>query len=209
MYVNLFLNIPILHSFPKETQHSWSCVSFGEECIPVNLGLCIILTMLICRFLMTPGYITLTLGPRKNLRRKVAFLLEKTVPNSRLIVACKTYSPPCKASKNGVLVSEGRTNKRLWTKFRPGFGDKGVGWTPLLEIFMKYGQIWKAFPWRGLINLGCITYITWSCSLDCLWGLGKRTIKTHCVMSLGLYFLAYTAACNRTLLDIILHISLS
>ncbi len=28
---------------------------------------------------MTPGYMTLTLGPRKNPRRKVAFLLEKTV----------------------------------------------------------------------------------------------------------------------------------
>ena len=25
-----------LHSFPKETQHFWSCVSFGEECIRVN-----------------------------------------------------------------------------------------------------------------------------------------------------------------------------
>ncbi len=30
-------------------------------------------------FDMTPGYMTLTLGPRKNPRRKVAFLLEKTV----------------------------------------------------------------------------------------------------------------------------------
>ncbi len=30
-------------------------------------------------FLMTPGYMTLTLGPRKNPWRKVAFLLEKTV----------------------------------------------------------------------------------------------------------------------------------
>ena len=28
---------------------------------------------------MTPGYMTLTLGPRKNPWRKVAFLLEKTV----------------------------------------------------------------------------------------------------------------------------------
>ncbi len=27
---------------------------------------------------MTPGYMTLTLGPRKNPQRKVAFLLEKT-----------------------------------------------------------------------------------------------------------------------------------
>ncbi len=34
---------------------------------------------LICRFLMTPGYMTLTLGPRKNPWRKVAFLLEKSV----------------------------------------------------------------------------------------------------------------------------------
>ena len=31
-----------LHSFPKETQHFWSCPSFGEECIPVNLGLYIV-----------------------------------------------------------------------------------------------------------------------------------------------------------------------
>ena len=30
-------------------------------------------------FLMTPGYMTLTLGPRKYPQRKVAFLLEKTV----------------------------------------------------------------------------------------------------------------------------------
>ncbi len=29
--------------------------------------------------MQTPGYMTLTLGPRKNPRRKVAFLLEKTV----------------------------------------------------------------------------------------------------------------------------------
>ncbi len=28
---------------------------------------------------MTPGYMTLTLGPRKNPQRKVAFLLEKSV----------------------------------------------------------------------------------------------------------------------------------
>ncbi len=33
-------------------------------------------------FLMTPGYRTLTLGPRKNPRRKVVFLLEKTVAES-------------------------------------------------------------------------------------------------------------------------------
>ncbi len=40
-------NAPFLiHSFPKETQHFWSWVSFGEECIPVNLWLYIILTML-------------------------------------------------------------------------------------------------------------------------------------------------------------------
>ncbi len=26
----------LIHSFPKETQHFWSCVSFGEECIRVN-----------------------------------------------------------------------------------------------------------------------------------------------------------------------------
>ena len=26
-----------IHSFPKETQHFWSCLSFGEECIQVNL----------------------------------------------------------------------------------------------------------------------------------------------------------------------------
>ncbi len=32
-----------------------------------------------CRFLMTPGYMTLTLGPRQNPWRKVVFLLEKTV----------------------------------------------------------------------------------------------------------------------------------
>ena len=31
---------PLLQSFPKETQHFWSYLSFGEECIPVNLGLC-------------------------------------------------------------------------------------------------------------------------------------------------------------------------
>ena len=28
-----------LHSFSKETQLFGSCLSFGEECIPVNLGL--------------------------------------------------------------------------------------------------------------------------------------------------------------------------
>ena len=31
-----------LHSFSKETQHFGSCLSFGEECIPVNLELYII-----------------------------------------------------------------------------------------------------------------------------------------------------------------------
>ena len=28
-----------VHSFPKETQHIWSCLSFAEECIPVSLML--------------------------------------------------------------------------------------------------------------------------------------------------------------------------
>ncbi len=28
-----------VHSFSKETQHFRSCLSFVEECIPVNLGL--------------------------------------------------------------------------------------------------------------------------------------------------------------------------
>ncbi len=37
----------VLHSFSKETQHFGSCLSFGEECIQVNLGLYIIATMLI------------------------------------------------------------------------------------------------------------------------------------------------------------------
>ena len=36
----------------------------------------------ICRFLMTPGHMTLTLGPRKNPQRKVAFLLGLSVHGS-------------------------------------------------------------------------------------------------------------------------------
>ncbi len=28
-----------LHSVSKESQHFWSCLSFGEECIPMNMGL--------------------------------------------------------------------------------------------------------------------------------------------------------------------------
>ncbi len=35
-----------IQSFRKETQHFRSCLSFGEEFIPVNLGLYIISTML-------------------------------------------------------------------------------------------------------------------------------------------------------------------
>ena len=34
-----FFFFPIIHSFPKETQHLWSCLSLGEECMPVNLEL--------------------------------------------------------------------------------------------------------------------------------------------------------------------------
>ncbi len=72
-----------LHSVSKELQHFWSCLSVGEECIPMNMGLYIIST--ICRFLMTPGYMTLTLGPRKNPRRKVAFLLRLSVWHASII----------------------------------------------------------------------------------------------------------------------------
>ncbi len=91
--------------FSKEWQHFWSCLSFGEECIPLNIGLYMISTMLmvttcqkphlktdhgsltilqcfrklIYRFLITPGHITLTLGLRKNPWRKVTFLLRLSV----------------------------------------------------------------------------------------------------------------------------------
>ena len=66
----------VVHPVSKESQHFWSCLSFREECIPMNIGLYIIST---CRFLMTPDYMTLTLGPRKNPWRKVAFLLRLSV----------------------------------------------------------------------------------------------------------------------------------
>ncbi len=46
----------LLQSFPKETQHFWSCVSLGEECIRVNLGLCIILTMLMVTTCWKPHF---------------------------------------------------------------------------------------------------------------------------------------------------------
>ncbi len=36
-----------LHSFKKETQLFWSCLSFGEECMPLNQELYSILTMLV------------------------------------------------------------------------------------------------------------------------------------------------------------------
>ncbi len=40
---------------------------------------------------MTPGYLTLTLGPRKNPGRKVAFLLEKTVSNKSAFIMSQFF----------------------------------------------------------------------------------------------------------------------
>ena len=45
---------------------------------------------------MTPVYMTLTLGPRKNSRRKVAFLLEKAVvynESVNMFLAYTFYTP--------------------------------------------------------------------------------------------------------------------
>ncbi len=36
-----------LHSVSKEMQFFWSCISFEEECLPMNKGLYIIVTMLL------------------------------------------------------------------------------------------------------------------------------------------------------------------
>ena len=41
---------------------------------------------------MTPGYMTLTLGPRKNPQRKVSFLLEKTVDATPTIICLPLVS---------------------------------------------------------------------------------------------------------------------
>ncbi len=66
-----------IQSFPKETflklRFFWRRVYTSESGVMHHFR------KPICRFLMTPCYMTLTLGPRKNPRRKVAFLLGKTV----------------------------------------------------------------------------------------------------------------------------------
>ena len=43
---SIIMNNDVLYSFQKEMQHFLSCLSFGEECMPVNLGLYIIPTIL-------------------------------------------------------------------------------------------------------------------------------------------------------------------
>ncbi len=52
----------VIHSFSKETQHFGSCLSFGEECIPVNLGLYIISTVLMVTTCQKP-YFKIDVGP--------------------------------------------------------------------------------------------------------------------------------------------------
>ncbi len=52
----------LLHSFSNEMQHFGSCLSFGEECIPVNLGLYIISTMLMVTTCQKPHF-KIDLGP--------------------------------------------------------------------------------------------------------------------------------------------------
>ena len=59
------LVLVFVHSFPKVTQHFWIWLSFGEECTPVNLGLCIISIM--------------PRATRENGQINVVFLLEKSV----------------------------------------------------------------------------------------------------------------------------------
>ena len=73
------LIFPFLHYFSKETQHFESCLSFEEECLPVNLGF----RKPICRFPIIQGHMTRTLSPRKNPWRKVVFLLRLSVDNKR------------------------------------------------------------------------------------------------------------------------------
>ncbi len=52
-----------VHSLSKDSQHFWSCLSFGKECIPMNLGL--------CRFPMTPGHMrSHDPGPQEKSRKK-------------------------------------------------------------------------------------------------------------------------------------------
>ena len=61
----------LIHSLPKETHLFWSCFSFGEECIPMNLGSYTIIKTL-CQGQWPRG-------TRKNGHIKVSFLLEKSV----------------------------------------------------------------------------------------------------------------------------------
>ena len=67
-----------IHSVSKESQHYFLNFSLGPGsglCDPGSWETCKLSRKSVCRFLMTPGYMTLTLGPRKNSWINVAILL--------------------------------------------------------------------------------------------------------------------------------------
>ena len=66
-----------LHSFRKETQHFWSCISFGEECMPVNMGS--LLPRPFNKIIKTLCHGQWPRGTEENGQIKVAFLFKKSV----------------------------------------------------------------------------------------------------------------------------------
>ncbi len=62
-----FLRSLTIHSVSKESQHFWSCLSFGEECIPMNMGAYIISTIQISH---DPGSHEPDPGPQEKSTKK-------------------------------------------------------------------------------------------------------------------------------------------
>ncbi len=127
-----------VHSFPKGTQHFWSCLSFGEECTPVNLGLYLISTMLMATTCQKPplrvdhGSLTIlkcfnkmikTLckghwprGTKENGQINVAFLLEKSVFDK--LCGCDILLPLKYLKVHGHVRYTSYTLKEQMFKFR-------------------------------------------------------------------------------------------
>ncbi len=78
----------IVHSFSKETQHLGSCLSFGEEYIPVDLGLYIILENLYADFPWSRVTWPWPWAPGKIHEEKFLLRLSVHVWNNPLCDAC-------------------------------------------------------------------------------------------------------------------------